>query len=65
MTESRRRIAYFSPLPPTRSGIADYSAELLPHLAQAAQITLFAAESEQVAGDLRAGFELDVFAGFR
>lgn len=27
------RLAYFSPLPPERSGIADYSAELLPELA--------------------------------
>ena len=26
------RIAWFSPLPPTRSGISAYSAELLPHL---------------------------------
>lgn len=35
------QIAYFSPLPPARSGIADYSAELLPHLAELAHITLF------------------------
>lgn len=35
------RIAYFSPLPPAQSGIADYSAELLPHLAEYADITLF------------------------
>jgi glycosyltransferase involved in cell wall biosynthesis len=35
------RIAYFSPLPPAASGIADYSAELLPHLAQYVDITLF------------------------
>jgi len=35
------RIAYFSPLPPAESGIADYSAELLPHLTQHAQIVLF------------------------
>ncbi|HBL26059.1 MAG TPA: hypothetical protein DD490_04405 [Acidobacteria bacterium] len=28
------RLAWFSPLPPARSGIADYSAELLPHLAE-------------------------------
>lgn len=30
----RKRLAYVSPLPPARSGIADYSAELLPALAQ-------------------------------
>ena len=27
-------LAYFSPLGPQRSGIADYSEELLPHLAE-------------------------------
>lgn len=35
------RIAYFSPLPPATSGIADYSAELLPHLDERADVTLF------------------------
>jgi 2-polyprenyl-3-methyl-5-hydroxy-6-metoxy-1,4-benzoquinol methylase/glycosyltransferase involved in cell wall biosynthesis len=36
------KLAYFSPLRPQRSGIADYSEELLPHLADAgADITLF------------------------
>jgi glycosyltransferase involved in cell wall biosynthesis len=30
----RLRVAYYSPLPPARSGIADYSAELLQHLAE-------------------------------
>lgn len=30
----RPRLAYVSPLPPQRSGIADYSAELLPELAK-------------------------------
>ncbi|HEV3470926.1 MAG TPA: methyltransferase domain-containing protein [Pyrinomonadaceae bacterium] len=35
------RLAYFSPLSPQRSGIADYSEELLPHLAAGAEITLF------------------------
>lgn len=39
--DSQLRLAYFSPLPPARSGIADYSAELLPHLSQHATITLF------------------------
>lgn len=35
------RLAYFSPLPPSKSGIADYNAELLPYLAQEAEITVF------------------------
>jgi glycosyltransferase involved in cell wall biosynthesis len=35
------RIAYFSPLNPIESGISDYSEELLPYLAQYAEIDLF------------------------
>lgn len=35
------KLAYFSPLGPQRSGISDYSEELLPHLAQGADVTLF------------------------
>lgn len=31
---ARPRVAYLSPLPPDKSGIADYSAELLPELAR-------------------------------
>ena len=35
------RIAYFSPLSPVRSGISDYSEDLLPHLANLVDIDLF------------------------
>ncbi|HEV7700360.1 MAG TPA: methyltransferase domain-containing protein [Pyrinomonadaceae bacterium] len=35
------KLAYFSPLSPQRSGIADYSEALLPHLAANAEIDLF------------------------
>jgi 2-polyprenyl-3-methyl-5-hydroxy-6-metoxy-1,4-benzoquinol methylase/glycosyltransferase involved in cell wall biosynthesis len=35
------KLAYFSPLSPQRSGISDYSEELLPYLEEAAEITLF------------------------
>lgn len=35
------RIAFFSPLPPTRSGIADYSAALLEPLAKLARVDAF------------------------
>ncbi len=38
------RVAYLSPLPPERSGIADYSAELLPALAARCEIELVVAE---------------------
>jgi glycosyltransferase involved in cell wall biosynthesis len=37
-----KRIAYASPLNPAPSGISDYSEELLPYLAQYADITLYA-----------------------
>lgn len=50
------RIAYFSPLPPSHSGIADYSRELLPHLAAHAELTLFCAAPEAVDATLRAQF---------
>lgn len=35
------RIAYFSPLPPLRSGIADYSEALLPRLARHCEVDVF------------------------
>ena len=38
------RIAYFSPLPPQRTGVADYSKELLPALANHAQVDLWVDE---------------------
>ena len=38
------RLAYYSPLPPMWSGIADYSAELLPHLAGHCEIELIVDE---------------------
>ncbi len=38
----RKRLAYFSPFEPARSGIATYSAELLPYLAKHYEITLVA-----------------------
>src|SRR5262245_44783360 len=52
------RIAYFSPLGPQRSGISDYSEELLPLLADAAQITLFVDGFQPVNAALIAQFEI-------
>ena len=40
LPRGRRRIAWVSPLPPTPSGIADYSADLLPALASRYDIDL-------------------------
>ncbi|CAI3788157.1 D-inositol-3-phosphate glycosyltransferase [Pseudomonas sp. MM227] len=41
----RPRLAYVSPLPPERSGISDYSAELLPELARHYHIDVIVAQS--------------------
>ena len=41
------RLAYFTPLPPSKSGIADYNNELLPYLARGAQITVFVDQAEE------------------
>ena len=38
------RLAYFTPLPPSKSGIADYNSELLPYLAKGAEISVFVEE---------------------
>ena len=43
------RLAFFSPLPPAPTGIADYSATLLPHLAQLADVTAFVSDPAGVA----------------
>jgi len=40
-TATVRRLAWFTPLPPVRSGISQYSAELLPELAGSYDIDIF------------------------
>jgi 2-polyprenyl-3-methyl-5-hydroxy-6-metoxy-1,4-benzoquinol methylase/glycosyltransferase involved in cell wall biosynthesis len=52
------KLAYFSPLGPQRSGISDYSEELLPHLAETAEITLFVDGFHPVNRDLTSRFEV-------
>jgi glycosyltransferase involved in cell wall biosynthesis/SAM-dependent methyltransferase len=42
------RLAYFSPLPPSKSGIADYSAELLPLLARGAEVAAFVEQAREL-----------------
>ena len=56
--ESRPRLAYLSPLPAQPSGIADYSAELLPELARHYRITLVADDPSAVAQRWHGGFEV-------
>lgn len=43
-TRARPRLAYISPLPPERSGISDYSAELLPVLSEHYDIDVIVAQ---------------------
>src|SRR5207302_4837031 len=52
------KLAYFSPLGPQRSGISDYSEELLPHLAEAAEITLFVDGFHPLNRELTSRFEV-------
>ncbi|MFQ5399202.1 MAG: glycosyltransferase family 4 protein [Anaerolineae bacterium] len=58
------RVAYFSPLPPAPSGIADYSAALLPYLAEYADLTLFTAEPDRVAPRLTQQFDVRPLASY-
>lgn len=55
------RIAYLSPLPPARSGIADYSWELLPYLAARADLTVFSDDPEV---DVPEGVALEPLSDF-
>ncbi len=52
------RLAYFSPLTPQRSGISDYSEELLPYLAEDAEITLFVDGVQPENRELTSRFEV-------
>src|SRR5262252_5562821 len=52
------KLAYFSPLSPQRSGIADYSEELLPYLAESAEITLFVDGFQPTNPDVISRFEI-------
>jgi glycosyltransferase involved in cell wall biosynthesis len=60
------KIAYFSPLAPLASGVASYSAALLPFLARRARIVVFVDDPGAVDGALREQFEVravDSFGG--
>lgn len=46
MSAAKPRVAWWSPLPPHHSGVADYSAELLPHLGAHWEIDLFVDRTE-------------------
>jgi len=48
----KQKIAFFSPLPPQRSGISDYSLELLPFLSKYADIDIYVDDlQEEISSD--------------
>lgn len=51
----KKRLAFVSPIPPDRSGIASYSAELLPYLSKYYDIEVFS-DAEKIPDDLSGRF---------
>ena len=47
------RLDYVSPLPPVRSGIADYSRDLLPALAERCDLRLIAVPGQEISDEIR------------
>lgn len=60
----RPRLAYVSPLPPERSGISDYSAELLPELSRHYEIDVIVAQDSVSDSWARANCTLRTVAWF-
>src|SRR5207248_8267372 len=58
LLRTKMKLAYFSPLTPQRSGISDYSEELLPYLAEGAEITLFVDGFQPMNRELTSHFEV-------
>jgi glycosyltransferase involved in cell wall biosynthesis len=48
--QSKPRLAYFTPLPPTRSGIADYNASFLPYLARHFELDVYFGPKDEKPG---------------
>ncbi|MFB8831471.1 glycosyltransferase [Azotobacter sp. CWF10] len=61
----RPRLAYVSPLPPERSGISDYSAELLPELARHYDIDVIVAQGSVETPWIRANCAIRSVEWFR
>ena len=58
MSHPPPRLDLVSPLPPVRSGIADYSLDLLPHLASIADVRLIRLPGQPVAPEIAAAWPL-------
>lgn len=61
----KKRLAYFSPLPPLKSGISDYSKELLPFLSKYFEIDLFVDQNEVSDFYLKANYNIYQHSKFR
>ena len=59
-----RRVAYLSPLPPDATGIADYSAELLPALRDHLDLDVFTGNPHRVGGLLPSSFRIRPYSEF-
>jgi glycosyltransferase involved in cell wall biosynthesis len=55
------KLDYISPLPPVRSGIADYSVDLLPHLAAQADVRLIHLPDQPLAPEIAARWPVAAF----
>jgi glycosyltransferase involved in cell wall biosynthesis len=58
MTAAAPRIDFVSPLPPVRSGISDYSVDLLPHLAAVADVRVVRLPGQPVSPAVAAAWPL-------
>ncbi|NLE45499.1 MAG: glycosyl transferase family 1, partial [Chloroflexi bacterium] len=58
------KLAYFSPLPPLPSSIADYSGDLVPFLARHAELDLFIDDGYEPAGHLRGSLPIHDYRTF-
>jgi len=61
----RLKLAYISPLPPERSGISDYSAELLPELARYYDIEVIVTQDEVSDPWIKANYPIRTVEWFR
>ncbi|MEK7752682.1 MAG: hypothetical protein AAB654_12250, partial [Acidobacteriota bacterium] len=52
------RLAFFTPLSPQKSGVADYSEELLPHLGRLADIDVVVGDYQPSSPDILRGFRV-------
>ena len=63
-SSSKLQLAIFTPLPPQRSGISDYSRELLPFLAELAEITLFVDNPDLVLDEIKASYVIRPYSDY-